>query len=136
MKLADWVDEVKATGGVPDGDQDTLAAITSAAALCWAEIDRKRKRSSNGWRVFCASDSTRVLNCSHESSRLMKRAALSGAIAAGLAAAGASVLTGLGLRAALRSSIVSSATGSPRFQRGGRMPFCGSRRQKASMTLT
>lgn len=40
MKLADWVDEVKATGGVPEGDQDTLAAITSAAALCWAEIDR------------------------------------------------------------------------------------------------
>lgn len=40
MKLAEWVDEVKATGGVPDGDQDTLAAITSAAALCWAEIGR------------------------------------------------------------------------------------------------
>lgn len=40
MQLAEWVDEVKATGGVPDGDQDTLAAITSAAALCWAEIDR------------------------------------------------------------------------------------------------
>ncbi len=41
MKLAEWVDEVKATGGVPDGDQDTLAAITSAAALCWAEIGRR-----------------------------------------------------------------------------------------------
>ena len=47
MKLADWVDEVKATGGVPDGDQDTLAAITSAAALCWAEIDRKRDPHSD-----------------------------------------------------------------------------------------
>ena len=40
MKLADWVNEVRATGGVPEGDRDTLAAITSAAALCWAEIDR------------------------------------------------------------------------------------------------
>ena len=25
---------------MPEGDRDTLAAITSAAALCWAEIDR------------------------------------------------------------------------------------------------
>lgn len=41
MRLADWVDEVKATGGVPDSDPDTLAALRSAAALCWDEIDRK-----------------------------------------------------------------------------------------------
>ena len=40
MKLADWVGEVKATGDVPEDGQNTLAAITSAAALCWAEIDR------------------------------------------------------------------------------------------------
>lgn len=41
MRLADWVDEVKATGGIPEGDPDTLAALRSAAALCWDEIDQK-----------------------------------------------------------------------------------------------
>ena len=35
-----------------------------------AEIDRKRRRSSRGWRTFCASSSTRRLNCSQDSSRL------------------------------------------------------------------
>ena len=26
MRLADWVDEVKATGGIPEGDPDTLGS--------------------------------------------------------------------------------------------------------------
>src|SRR5664279_883229 len=38
-----------------------------------AEIDRKRSRSSTGWRGLLASSSTRLLKCSHDSSRLMKR---------------------------------------------------------------
>ncbi len=39
----------------------------------FAEIDRKRNRSSSGWRALPASSSTRRLNCSQDSSRLMKR---------------------------------------------------------------
>lgn len=41
MRLLEWVDMVKATGGVPEGSYDTLAAMRSASALCWAEIDRR-----------------------------------------------------------------------------------------------
>lgn len=41
MKLLEWVNEVNATGGVPEGSQDTLAALRAASTLCWAEIDRK-----------------------------------------------------------------------------------------------
>lgn len=40
MKLVEWVDMVKATGGVPDSSPDTLAAMRAASTLCWAEIDR------------------------------------------------------------------------------------------------
>ena len=40
MKLVEWVDMVKATGGVPEGSPDTLAAMRAASTLCWAEIDR------------------------------------------------------------------------------------------------
>lgn len=39
MKHAVWVDEVKATGGVPDGD--ILDALRSASTLCWHELDRR-----------------------------------------------------------------------------------------------
>src|ERR1700722_8564175 len=38
-----------------------------------AEIDRKRSRSSSGWRGLSASSSTLWLKLSHESSRLKKR---------------------------------------------------------------
>ena len=38
-----------------------------------AEIDRNRSRSSSGWFGLAASSSTRRLNSSHDSSRLMKR---------------------------------------------------------------
>ena len=38
-----------------------------------AEIDRKRSRSSSGWPRLSASSSTRRLNSSHDSSRLMNR---------------------------------------------------------------
>lgn len=41
MKLVEWVETVKTTGGVPDCGYDTMAAIRSASALCWAEIDRR-----------------------------------------------------------------------------------------------
>jgi len=41
-----------------------------------AEMETKRKRSKSGWAVFSASSITRVLNASHESSRLMKRSGL------------------------------------------------------------
>ena len=41
MRLAERVDMVKATGGVPDSSPDTLAALRAAATLCWAEIDRQ-----------------------------------------------------------------------------------------------
>lgn len=47
MRLADWVDEVKATGGVPEGDPDTLGAMRAASTLCWAEIDRKGQSRSD-----------------------------------------------------------------------------------------
>ena len=40
----------------------------------FAEIERKRTRSSRGWRGLDASSSTRSLKASHDSSRLMKRA--------------------------------------------------------------
>ena len=39
----------------------------------FAEIDRKRSCSSSGWLRLDASSSTRRLNCSQDSSRLMKR---------------------------------------------------------------
>ena len=45
-----------------------------------AEIDRKRSRSSSGWRGFSASSSTRSLKASQDSSRLKKR---SGELASG-----------------------------------------------------
>jgi hypothetical protein len=38
-----------------------------------AEIDRKRSCSRSGWFRFEASSNTRRLNCSQDSSRLMKR---------------------------------------------------------------
>ena len=47
MKLAQWVDEVKAIGGVPDTCLDTLAAMRAASTLCWAEIDRKGQSRSD-----------------------------------------------------------------------------------------
>ena len=40
MELVQWVDTVKATGGVPHGSIDTLAAMRAASTLCWAEIAR------------------------------------------------------------------------------------------------
>ena len=40
MRLAEWVNMVKATGGVPNSSPDTLAALRAAATLCWDEIDR------------------------------------------------------------------------------------------------
>ena len=40
MKLVEWVDEVKATGGVPDTCPDTLAALRAAATLCWDAFDQ------------------------------------------------------------------------------------------------
>src|SRR5579885_20366 len=43
-----------------------------------AEIDRKRNGSSSGWLRLPASSSTRRLNSSQESSRLMKRVGLCG----------------------------------------------------------
>ena len=41
MRLIEWVDAVKATGGVPDSGPDTLGALRSASTLCWDEIDRQ-----------------------------------------------------------------------------------------------
>src|SRR5690606_28039071 len=38
-----------------------------------AEIDRKRSCSNSGWEAVEASSSTRWLNSSHDSSRLVKR---------------------------------------------------------------
>lgn len=40
MELVRWVDEVKATGGVPEGSIDTFAALRAASTLCVAEIAR------------------------------------------------------------------------------------------------
>ena len=58
MKLAQWVDEVKATGGVPDTCLDTLAAMRAASTLCWAEIDRKgQSRSDLAQRGFSCTQS-------------------------------------------------------------------------------
>ncbi len=42
----------------------------------FAEIDRKRSRSSSGWLGFSASSSTRRLKPSQDSSRLTKRSEL------------------------------------------------------------
>src|SRR5476649_1239634 len=55
-------------------------------------MDRKRTRSNSGWRELLASSSTRVLNASHESSRLMKRRGLS-AVMAAACSAGAGALS-------------------------------------------
>src|SRR5271169_1593368 len=41
----------------------------------FAEIDRKRRRSSSGWRRLSASARTRSLKASQDSSRLLKRVA-------------------------------------------------------------
>ena len=40
MKLAQWVDEVTATGGVPDTSPDTLAALRAASTLCWDALNQ------------------------------------------------------------------------------------------------
>ena len=54
-------------------------ALSPATRTIWnssrllAEIDRKRSRSSSGWRSLSASSSTRALKASQDSSRLMKR---------------------------------------------------------------
>src|SRR6185436_12188947 len=44
-------------------------------------MDRNRRRSSTGWRMFCASSSTRRLKASQDNSRLMKRPGESAGIA-------------------------------------------------------
>ncbi len=50
----------------------------------FAEIDRKRTRSSAGWPGLTDSSSTRRLKCSQDSSRLMKRSGLCAIDGAGL----------------------------------------------------
>src|SRR5262245_34451903 len=82
-----------------------------------AQIDRKRTRSRSGWFWFSASSSTRRLNCSHDSSRLMNRSGLLAIslLAGGGAAAGAGVAARASARASPADAISIGITiGSPR----------------------
>lgn len=63
MKLAQWVDEVKAIGGVPDTCPDTLAAMRAASTLCWAEIDRKGQSRSELAQLGIAWTAAFMVSC-------------------------------------------------------------------------
>ena len=90
-----------------------------------AEIDRKRSCSRSGWWLFEASSSTRRLNCSQDSSRLMKRCgkrrstAPSSSMSGGAFGKGASLSVSSSFKAiALRTSISAASFFGVRFALG------------------
>ena len=89
---------------MPDSTCPTRPATRTMknSSRLFAEIERKRSRSSSGWIGLLDSSSTRRLNSSHESSRLMNRSGDAIKPIEEASAMGGAVSTGLKLRLAAR----------------------------------